>query len=157
MPLTFTAIPTKDARDAQSGKPDANGQLPEHAISDGNGNPCRHCLKDIPKDAPMLILAYRPFPSAQPYAEVGPIFLCATLCKRHSDSQALPDMLKNNAELLLRGYDAQNRIVYGTGKVTKIDQIEDRLNTGFDNPKISYYHLRSASNNCFQAKVIRTG
>ncbi len=100
MPLTFTAIPTKDARDAQSGKPDANGQLPEHAISDGNGNPCRHCLKDIPKDAPMLILAYRPFPSAQPYAEVGPIFLCATLCKRHSDSQALPDMLKNNTDLM---------------------------------------------------------
>ena len=75
MPLNFAAIPTPDARNAQSGKPDANGQRPERAISDGNGNPCRHCLTDIPKGAQMLILGYRPFPTAQPYAELSPIFL----------------------------------------------------------------------------------
>lgn len=153
MPLNFEAIPTKDARNAQNGKPDANGQIPERVISDGEGNPCRHCLSDIPKGAPMLILAYRPFPSKQPYAELGPIFLCAKRCERREDSHTLPSMLKNNAELLLRGYDALDRIVYGTGKVTKTNQIENILNIGFTNPEICYYHLRSASNNCFQAKV----
>lgn len=78
MPIQFHPIPTATARAYQSGGLDANGQRPEHHISDGNGNPCRHCLKMIPKGAEML--AHRPFPTAQPYAEIGPIFLCADLC-----------------------------------------------------------------------------
>ena len=156
MPLNFAAIPTPDARNAQSGKPDANGQRPERAISDGNGNPCRHCLTDIPKGAQMLILGYRPFPTAQPYAELGPIFLCADKCERHKDSATLPDMLKNTESYLIRGYDAQDRIVYGSGQVTKTAQIELAIKNGFSNSTIDYYHMRSASNNCFQAKVTRS-
>ena len=52
--------------------PDANG-LPERHVSEGTG-PCRHCLGEIAGSAPYLILAHRPFPKPQPYAEVGPIF-----------------------------------------------------------------------------------
>ena len=155
MPLKFAAIPTVDARHAQNGKPDANGQIPERVLSDGTGNPCRHCLTDIPKGAPMLILGYRPFPTPQPYAEVGPIFLCADACERHMDSNTLPDMFKDSDELLVRGYNSQDRIVYGTGQVVKTGQMKQMIKAGFRNSKISYYHLRSASNNCFQAKVTR--
>lgn len=155
MPLNFEAIPTIDARNAQNGQPDANGQLPEHAISDGQGNPCRHCLTNIPKDAPMLILGYRPFPARQPYAELGPIFLCAGQCGRHKDSEFLPDIFKNTDNYLIRGYDAQDRIVYGSGQVTKTDLIQQAIKNGFTNSRIDYFHMRSASNNCFQAKVTR--
>jgi len=157
MPLQFEAIPTSAARNAQNGDPDANGQIPERVISDGNGNPCRHCLTDITKGSEMLILGYRPFPTRQPYAEVGPIFLCADACERYVSSEALPEMFANSSELLVRGYDAQDRIVYGTGQVTGTDQIAKTITAGLENPNISYYHLRSASNNCFQAKVRRVG
>jgi len=78
----FIAVPTETARRYQSGGLDANGQAPERAVSNGNGNPCRHCLTFIPEGAPMLILAHRPFPDLQPYAETGPIFLCADTCSR---------------------------------------------------------------------------
>ena len=155
MPLQFEAIPTTDARNAQNGNPDANGQIPERAISDGNGNPCRHCLTEIPQDAEMLILGYRPFPDLQPYAEVGPIFLCANVCERYVTSETLPEMFANSAELLVRGYDAQDRIVYGTGKVLNVASIEKAVTAGLMNSEVSYYHLRSASNNCFQAKIRR--
>ncbi len=50
------------------------------AVSDGHGNPCRSCLADIRAGAAMLIVAARPFPALQPYAETGPIFLCAADC-----------------------------------------------------------------------------
>ena len=155
MTLNFEAIPTSDTRNAQNGNPDANGQLPEHSISDGNGNPCRHCLTDIPEGEPMLILGYRPFLAPQPYAEVGPIFLCAKTCERHSNSKTLPNLFKTNKELLIRGYDDQDRIIYGTGQVTSLNQIESAITDGFKNEEIDYYHLRSASNNCFQIKVTR--
>lgn len=78
--MRFVAIPTEIARAYQAGGPDANGQRPEHKVSDGGGNPCRHCLRMIPEGAGMLVLAHRPFPAPQPYAEMGPIFLCAGPC-----------------------------------------------------------------------------
>ena len=78
--MRYVAIPTPVVRALQAGGLDANGQLPERKVAEGGGNPCRHCLKLIPEGAGMLVLAHRPFPAPQPYAEVGPIFLCADDC-----------------------------------------------------------------------------
>lgn len=78
--LNYHAIPTKQARAYQAGGRDAYDNPPERAKSDGGGNPCRHCLRYIPKGADMLVLAHRPFPQTQPYAETGPVFLCAEDC-----------------------------------------------------------------------------
>ena len=77
MPIRFQALPTETARHYQAGGADAYGNPPERAVSDGAGNPCRHCLRDVPKGAAMLILAHRPFATLHPYAEAGPIILCA--------------------------------------------------------------------------------
>lgn len=78
--IRFSPIPTDTARALQTGGLDAYGMLPERKLSDGGGNPCRHCLGMIPEGAEMLVLAHRPFPALQPYAETGPIFLCAAPC-----------------------------------------------------------------------------
>ena len=51
-------------------------------VSDGGDNPCRHCLREIEKGKDMLVLTHRPFGNVQPYAESGPIFLCAEACER---------------------------------------------------------------------------
>lgn len=64
--ILFNAMPTEIARAYQSGALDANGQLPERYISDGDGVPCRHCLQDVAAGEPYLILAYRPFPKCSP-------------------------------------------------------------------------------------------
>ncbi len=77
----FLPLPTETVRALRAGGPDANGMTAERAVSDGAGNPCRHCLCFIPEGAEMLILAYRPFDSLHPYAETGPIFLCAGECQ----------------------------------------------------------------------------
>ncbi len=105
--IRFTPIPTQTARACQSGAPDANRQKPERHISDGDGNPCRHCLKLIPKDGAMLVLAHRPFPAPQPYAELGPIFLCARPCAP-GGGQTLPAML-DSADYITCGYGPDDR------------------------------------------------
>jgi hypothetical protein len=153
MTIHFTPIPTDIVRAYQAGGLDANGQVPERGVSDGDGNPCRHCLQMIPAGAGMLILAHRPFPAPQPYAELGPIFLCADRCEA-GGGEALPEVLES-PEYIVRGYSAQDRIVYGTGAVTAVAAIADRAATLLADTRVDYVHVRSARNNCFQVRIDR--
>ena len=153
MTLHFTPIPTAIVRAYQAGGADANGQIPERQTSDGDGNPCRHCLKMIAGGAEMLVLAHRPFPTLQPYAEVGPIFLCADRCEAGGDA-AMPEIL-GSPTYILRGYGADDRIVYGTGAVVATEDLLAEAGMRLGDARVAYVHVRSARNNCFQVRVER--
>jgi hypothetical protein len=155
MPLVFSALPTETVAAYRAGAPDANGQPPEIHVAAGRGNPCRHCLGQVPEGARMLVLAHRPFPRPQPYAEVGPIFLCADPCERHPDSPRLPAMFAGWERMLVRGYGADDRIVYGSGQVVETARLEPVCEELLSDPRIAYLHLRSASNNCYHGRVER--
>ncbi len=150
--MHFHPIPTSHARSLQKGGVDANGHPAEHSISDGEGNPCRHCLKDIPSGARMLICAYRPFPAAQPYAEIGPIFLCAEECTAHNATN-IPSILETSMTYLIKGYTADNRIAYGTGTIVSMAELPAVSRKILELETVKYMHVRSASNNCFQCKI----
>jgi hypothetical protein len=151
--MQFVAIPTEVVRAYQAGGPDANGQVPERKVSDGDGNPCRHCLQMIPEGAEMLVLAHRPFPAPQPYAELGPIFLCADPCEAGGGA-ALPEVLAS-PDYIVRGYGADDRIVYGTGGVVATAGIPARSEALLADPRVAYLHVRSARNNCYQLRIDR--
>lgn len=151
---TITAMPTTLVRQLQNGGADAHGQTPERAVSDGGGNPCRHCLRYIPEGAEMLILAHRPFPLAQPYAETGPIFLCAEACDRHQ-GEAMPEVFTRSPDYLIKGYGADDRIVYGTGVVIEGERMLAQAKQIFADERVRYIHIRSARNNCYQARIDR--
>jgi hypothetical protein len=151
--MRYEPIPTETARAYQAGAPDANGQVPERHVSDGGANPCRHCLRLIPKGAGMLVLAHRPFPAPQPYAEVGPIFLCADPCAV-GGGETLPEILAS-PDYILRGYGPDDRIVYGTGGVVPTGAIPARAAELLADARVAYLHVRSARNNCFQVRIGR--
>ncbi|PTE13983.1 DUF1203 domain-containing protein [Pseudogemmobacter blasticus] len=151
--IRFSPIPTEVVRAYQAGGPDANGQTPERHLSDGMGVPCRHCLQQVPAGRAYLILAHRPFPAPQPYAEIGPIFLCADACAAGGGAE-LPEIL-SAPDYIVRGYGTDDRIVYGTGAVIPRDAIAARAQELLADPAIAYVHVRSARNNCFQCRVDR--
>ncbi len=153
--LKFIALPTATARAYRAGQPDANGMVAERGVSNGTGNPCRHCLRFIPEGVEMLILAHRPFASVQPYAESGPIFLCADDCARW-EGDGVPPVLApsdNAEERLLKGYSAANRIVYGLDRVVPPEDIPHQAQTILADPRVEYVHIRSSTNNCFTCRV----
>lgn len=150
--ITFTALATADVEALRAGGPDANGQQAERAISDGQGNPCRHCLRFIPKGREMLIVNHRPFQSVQPYAESGPLFLCADRCERWS-GDGVPPIFDRGEERLLKGYSPDDRIVYGLGRIVESGAIPDQAKTILDDPRVAYVHVRSSTNNCFTCRI----
>ncbi|MBB4478685.1 DUF1203 domain-containing protein [Rhizobium etli] len=151
--IRFTAMPTADAEALWNGGRDAYDKLPETMISDGDGNPCRHCLQNIEEGEEMLVFAYRPFPELQPYAETGPIFLHKRPCPRYAAGEILPPVLTTSRDFIVRGYGENNRIVYGTGAVTDTPDIPAYAETLLARPEIAYVHVRSARNNCFQCRI----
>ena len=152
MNVVFNAMPTAEAMTLWQGGSDAYGLLPETRTSDGAGYPCRHCLENIDAGEDLLVLAYRPFPALQPYAETGPIFLHKRPCRRHEASGALPAIL-TSPDYIVRGYGHDDRIVYGTGAVTPTEQIPERAAELLARPDVSYVHVRSARNNCYQCRI----
>ena len=155
MDLVYEAMSTDHVRALRRGDPDANGQPPERgAISDGRGTPCRHCLDQVPEGRAFLILAHRPFPALQPYAECGPIFLCADDCARW-DGAAPPPVLKSSASYLLKGYSADHRIRYGTGRIVPQANVIAYAETLLTAPETAFVDVRSAVNNCFLLRIRR--
>ena len=152
--IRFVALPLDIARRLQDGGPDANGQVPERRISDGDGVPCQLTLRAVPAGEPYLILAHRPFPAPQPYAEIGPIFLHADSRERWPEGDAIPPALESR-HYIVRGYGEDDRIVYGTGQIVETPAIPARAEAMLADPRIAYLHVRSASNNCYQCRIER--
>ncbi len=155
MLIRFKPLPTDNVRALQGGAPDAYGFVPEQRISDGDGIPCRHCLRNVAEGDPFLVLAYRPFPALQPYAETGPIFLHAEPCARAEETGVLPDLFRATPDYIVRGYGHDDRIVYGTGAVVLSNYICQRAHELLARSDIAYLHMRSARNNCYQCRIER--
>lgn len=155
MKLKYEPMDSDLVHALRAGGPDANGQPAERgAISEGHGTPCRHCLNHVPAGAEYLILAHRPFPELQAYAECGPIFLCAEGC-RAFEGEGVPAILSGSPDFLLKGYSADHRIVYGTGKVVPNGEIAAYAAEILSSPSIAFVDVRSARNNCFQLRIRR--
>lgn len=156
MSFQIIPLPTDVVQALRQGGPDANGQPAEHAVSDGVGTPCRHCLRDVPAGAGMLILAHRPFDTLQPYAECGPIFLCAGECDAwQGAADTVPPILETSDSYLVKGYFATQRIAYGTGATLPVGDIPAAIARILEREDVAFVDIRSARNNCFQARAVR--
>jgi hypothetical protein len=153
--IHYTAMPAPDAEHIWDGGRDAYDNLPETMTSDGQGYPCRHCLDNIDSGNEVLVFAYRPFPEFQPYAETGPVFMHKLRCVRYVAEEIMPPVLTTSRDFILRGYSVNNRIVYGTGAVTPIEDIPSYAAALLDRREISYVHVRSARHNCYQCRIDR--
>ena len=147
--MRFDGMSVAEAGGFRAGAVDAYGSVPERQVSGGDA-PCRCCLRMIPDGEAMLVLAYRPFSAVQPYAETGPVFLHAAPCA----PDGAPEML-TSPDYLLKGYSADERIVYGTGKVTPREEAEAYAAEVLARADIAFVDLRSARNNCWLARITR--
>jgi hypothetical protein len=155
MNIQFKALTTELVQNLRDGGMDANGQVAERRLSDGSGQPCRHCLQDIEAGEEYLILPLRPFPDLHPYAELGPIFLHAAACEAYQQDSGLPAVLECRQSALIKGYTDDNRIKYGTGRIVETKAIPEQAADIFEDPDIAYIHVRSALNNCYTCRIDR--
>ena len=153
MMLSIRGLPSEEVEAIRRGGADANGQPALSRVAEGVANPCRHCLDLIAEGEDKLVLAYRPFAQAQPYAEVGPIFLHKTPCARY-DGDALPGWFDFMDPAIIRGYGHDDWIRYDTGSVVAGTELTAACRRILADTSIAYVHIRSKFN-CFQCRVDR--
>lgn len=152
MALRYVPMSTHEAQQLRQGGKDAYGNLPERQISDGDGVPCRHCLRNVDAGDAFLIFSLRSFASLQPYAETGPVFMHADDCPAY-DEAARPPILASGKDFLLRGYSSNERIVYGTGSIIPADRVETHAQELLAMADVASVHVRSAKYNCYQCRI----
>ena len=152
MNIAFHALPTKTVAAVRNTGFDSYGTPVERHHAAGGTWPCRHCLGQTSDD--YLVLAHRPFDGMNPYTETGPIFLCADACARHQESAEVPAAL-NSPAYIVRAYSADERILYGTGKVTPTGEIAAYAESLLRDPDAAFVDVRSAANNCYQCRIKR--
>ena len=152
MNIEFVALPSPIVAEIRSTRTDSYGNTVEQGSSDGDSYPCRHCLTEIPEGHGVLTLAHRPFQTKNPFAETGPIYLCADACERARPTIQLPAILRSD-RYLVRGYSEDERIVYGSGRIVATDQIAGYVTELFSDPQVAFADVRSASNNCFLCRI----
>jgi len=153
MNLLVRGIPSDEVERIRCGGADAHGQPALVRIAEGLANPCRHCLGLIGEDQEKLVLAYRPFNHPQPYAETGPIFLHKSPCERY-ESNALPPWFDYLDPAMVRGYDREDWIRYGTGSVVRGAELTEVCARILGDESVAYAHIRSKFG-CFQCRVER--
>lgn len=151
--MKFHGMATQDCDALRQGGGDAFGTAAEPAVSNGSGVPCRHCLRQIPNGDAYLIFAHKPFASTQPYSEIGPIFICSADCP--APDGALPQVLKTSRDYLLKAYSDDERIIYGTGAITPVDDVATYAMTLLDRSDVAFVDARSSKNNCWIARITR--
>ena len=153
MEMVVRGIPSEYVSAIRNGGFDANGLPALLRQAEGTGNPCRHCLGLIAAGDEKLVLSYRPFPHAQPYAETGPIFLHRDDCERYEASQ-LPAWFSYLQPAIVRGYNRDDWIVYETGAVVQGQDLDAACRAILTRDDVAYVHIRSKFN-CFQCRVER--
>jgi len=153
MKLRIRGISTDECERIWCDGVDANGQTALVRVAQGLANPCRHCLELIPAGDKKLVLAYRPFDTLNPYAEVGPIFMHAKPCNRY-ESEVVPPWFDHLDPAIVRGYGEDHWIRYDTGNVVRGMEITRACETILSDLTVAYVHVRSKYN-CFQCRVDR--
>ncbi len=65
----------------------------------------------------------------------------------------MPPVLQSSPDYLLKGYSADFRIVYGTGRITLAADIAHVAAEILADDGVAFVDVRSARNNCFLCRV----
>ena len=71
------------------------------------------------------------------------------------ETDELPQIFKARDTVMVRGYDAQDQIVYKDGGVVAMENLKQACRAIFQHPEVAYIHARSALYGCYQCRIER--
>jgi hypothetical protein len=122
-------------------------------VDESGGAPLRCCLRESEPGELIVLLAYRPFPWAGPYAEVGPVFCHAQACDGYKTPDRYPEAFAHRRQLL-RAYDRNHRICEGI-QAKDGGQAEQLLTWMLSLDEVDFVHSRNVEWGCYMFSASR--
>lgn len=117
-----------------------------------SGFPCRVSLDNPAIGEEILLLPYQHHKTNSPYQSSGPIFVRKKATTAAMAVNQIPVILMKKP-LSLRGYDEKGFMQ--AAAVTEADALSDQIDNMFLNPSITYIHIHSAKQGCYNCSVER--
>jgi hypothetical protein len=148
------AIPSEVAEQVRNTGKSPNYGFPAHREVAAGRAPCRHCLKLIRKsEEELLLFTYDPFRELGEPPLPGPVYIHATECPRHPESDIIPEEYRGRL-LTLEGY-GENRVLVKEIRVSEGAE-ERAAEQLFSEAKIRYVNVRSTEAGCFLFRLERS-
>lgn len=144
-------LPPTAAHLARESRRDEFGN-PLSVLRDGERHQCRSCLMLSQPDEGVILMAYQPFASQQPYTESGPIFLHERECQPYADPYNYPQDFPRSA-VVLRAYNDADQIVAAEPVLERC--VEEVIAEMFKDKTIAYLHARNLGYGCYMFRVER--
>ncbi len=147
------AISSEVAEQVRTTGKSPNYGFPAHREIAAGRAPCRHCLKLIRKDEEELLLfTYDPFRELGEPPLPGPVYIHATECPRHPESDVIPEEYRGRL-LTLEGYGIDRALVK---EIRVSDGAEERAAEQLlSEAEIRYINVRSTDAGCFLFRLER--
>jgi hypothetical protein len=152
--MSFQYLPIDDetVRAVRETLHDAHGNALHVQTSNDDSAPCRSCLRVTPRGTRLILFAHRPFSTSGPYAETGPVFVCADACEPYRANDVFPPDFRSR-KLVFRAYDTEGSIHDAT--LAHGADAERTLAELFASDAVRTVHVRNPAWGCFDFAVER--
>ena len=149
-------IPTETAeRFRLTQRDDRDNPVRQLVAASGAGFPCRHCLRSAEPGEAVLLGSYNlPRPSGL-YWTPSPIFLHEAACRRAEAVNEVAPIVRANALVSIRAYDAMDQCLYDLGHVCPGDDVDDPLARALDDHRTAFVNIHTARPGCLLSLVQR--
>ena len=152
----FRCVPIEEAvaeRFRRSGRDDRGNVLRRMEASEDGGFPCRRCLSCAAPGDAMLLGSYDlPRPSGI-YWTPSPIFLHARDCLGFTAEDVIAPIIRANALVSVRAYDAADQCVYDLGHVCPGPEVDGPLERALADPRTAFVNVHTARPGCLLCRI----
>ncbi len=136
-----------------TGLDDRGNPVKRMTATNDSGFPCRVCLHYAKPGEEMLLGSYNlPKPQGL-YWTPSPIFVHAEPCTPYEGADEIVDIVRHNALVSVRAYDADGMVLYDLGQVSDGTEVDAPLARALGDVRTSFVNIHTARPGCLLCRV----
>ena len=139
----------------RTGRDEAGNHVRRVVAVAGGSYPCRHCLQQAEAGQALLLGSYNlPRPKGI-YWSPSPIFVHEAACPRAETTNDVAPIVRANALVSVRAYDAADQCVYDLGEVCAGRDVDGPLERALADARTEFVNVHTARPGCLLVRVER--
>jgi hypothetical protein len=139
----------------RTGRDDSGNQIRRIVATGAGAFPCRHCLRLGEPGETMLLGSYHLPRPLGIYWTPSPIFVHEAACPRAEAENEVAPIVRANALISVRAYDAADQCVYDLGQVCAGRDVDAPLARALDDSRTAFVNIHTARPGCLLSRVER--